>query len=647
MMNNDNLKDTLDLRRYFRMVRQGRWLYALSFSLALVLALTYALVSSPVYVNHTEIMIEEDNGGGSLSSLLGSNSSMANLFAMSGLGSSTVDDEMLLISSNRNYVEVARLLQLNRMYFEPKGLRKQMLYKNSPILVEAPAAYFDTLSTNLKLVVKLEEQGKISAKLKHGFMSMKTVAEVEHQPMPCTMHTCWGDLLIFASDNYAEGAGQAGREIQVKITSNQKVAYGLIKEITVAPVDKKANAVRLTMKHAEKAYAYDVLAALTASYSSIRNEHKHESSLRQVSFLDERIAGLVSELDTVETNVKRFMSDRGVVDMAGQTQVLLQSTETMKAEILQTETQLHVSQEILNQLESCPDDYPTLVIGTEDQTVAQYNDLVLTRINLQNSAKDGNLALATVETQLKQMRQLIIDNMHQTVAQCRTQLKNMKGYQQQSTDKLAQMPGNGIEFMALERSLELKNSLLLFMLQQRENALMDLKHVTEAGFVYEPPFSDKNKDYSKKLIIAILLFVLALVGSTFVLWCWMKWNDKLIDDSDLPASLRPNGRATANDLRRLIMRDTAISHLFMQPVEGGEALQLQLQTLLQEVNAGYDLTTAADLNALLLTSDLKLDDQHRLVLFVPSGVMKRKAFAQLVKDVDPAHLYVLIGKNHA
>lgn len=646
-MNTDNLKDTLDLRRYLRMIRRGRWFYAACVALAIVLAVTYALISSPVYRNHTEIMIEEDNGGSGLSAMLGANSSMANLFALSGLGSSTIDDEMLLISSNRNYINVSRLLQLNRMYFEKKGLRKQMLVKNSPIRVEAPAEYFDTLDTRLKLTVELEGQGKISARLTSGFLNMTTLAEAKHEQLPYTLHSKCGDLLILATDFYTESPAEAGRTIIVNMTSNQKIAYGLTKEISVEPVDKKSNAVRLTLKHAERQYAYDVLSAVTASYSDIRNEHKHYSSTRQVEFLDQRIELLLQELDTLQTDVKQFMNEKDVIDIQGQTAMLLTRTEELNAKMIEAETELQISQEILNLLRQAPDDYPTIAIGTESELVKQYNELVLQRINLRHSAKDGNLMLETTESQLKEMRSLIMDNMEQTVAQCRTQIKTLKGYQQQSAAQLGQVPDKSLDFVNLQQSFQLKNSLLLFLLQQRENALMDLKKNTDAGFVYEPPYSEKKKDYTKKLVIAILLLILSIVGPTILLWGYMLWQDKLEDDSDLPTSIRHFGRSSVNDLRRLLMSDTAITHLYMQPIEGGEALQQQMQSLLQKVNAGYDLMTADDLNALLQTSDLKLDDQHRLVLFVPSGVMKRKAFAQLVKDVEPTHLYVLIGKNHA
>lgn len=646
-MNTDNLKDTLDLRRYLRMIRRGRWFYAACVALAIVLAVTYALISSPVYRNHTEIMIEEDNGGSGLSAMLGANSSMANLFALSGLGSSTIDDEMLLISSNRNYINVSRLLQLNRMYFEKKGLRKQMLVKNSPIRVEAPAEYFDTLDTRLKLTVELEGQGKISARLTSGFLNMTTLAEAKHEQLPYTLHSKCGDLLILATDFYTESPAEAGRTIIVNMTSNQKIAYGLTKEISVEPVDKKSNAVRLTLKHAERQYAYDVLSAVTASYSDIRNEHKHYSSTRQVEFLDQRIELLLQELDTLQTDVKQFMNEKDVIDIQGQTAMLLTRTEELNAKMIEAETELQISQEILNLLRQAPDDYPTIAIGTESELVKQYNELVLQRINLRHSAKDGNLMLETTESQLKEMRSLIMDNMEQTVAQCRTQIKTLKGYQQQSAAQLGQVPDKSLDFVNLQQSFQLKNSLLLFLLQQRENALMDLKKNTDAGFVYEPPYSEKKKDYTKKLVIAILLLILSIVGPTILLWGYMLWQDKLEDDSDLPTSIRPFGRSSVNDLRRLLMSDTAITHLYMQPIEGGEALQQQMQSLLQKVNAGYDLMTADDLYALLQTSDLKLDDQHRLVLFVPSGVMKRKAFAQLVKDVEPTHLYVLIGKNHA
>lgn len=642
-MNTDNLKDTLDLRRYLRMIHRGRWFYAACVALAIVLAVTYAFISSPVYRNHTEIMIEEDNGGSGLSAMLGANSSMANLFALSGLGSSTIDDEMLLISSNRNYINVSRLLQLNRMYFEKKGLRKQMLVKNSPIRVEAPAEYFDTLDTRLKLTVELEGQGKISARLTSGFLNMTTLAEAKHEQLPYTLHSKCGDLLILATDFYTESPIEAGRTIIVNITSNQKIAYGLTKEISVEPVDKKSNAVRLSLKHAERQYAYDVLSAVTASYSDIRNEHKHYSSTRQVEFLDQRIELLLQELDTLQTDVKQFMNEKDVIDIQGQTAMLLTRTEELNAKIIEAETELQISQEILNLLRQAPDDYPTIAIGTESEPVKLYNELVLQRINLRHSAKDGNLMLETTESKLKELRSLIMDNMEQNVAQCRTQIKTLKGYQQQSAAQLGQVPDKSLDFVNLQQSFQLKNSLLLFLLQQRENALMDLKKNTDAGFVYEPPYTEKDKDYSKKILVALLLLFLSIAGPTFLLWCYMLKCDRLEDDSDLPVALRQHGSHSARDMRRLLMSQKGVETLYLQPLEGAEDMREELASMMRDVPGSCELKSEPQLDVLLADSDIQLDDSHLLVILVHGCTMKRKEFVQLLQGVDPAHVFVWVG----
>lgn len=644
-MNKENYNDTLDLRRYLRMIRRGRWFYAICIALAVALSVTYALVSNPVYRNNTEIMIETEGGGsaGNILSMMGGGGlSMENLFAMGGLGSSTMDDEMLLLGSNHNYLNVSRLMQMNRTYIERHGLRKQMLYKTSPIRVEAPAEYFDTLSTKLKLVVKLEADGRFSAKLKKGFMSMETVATVSHEQMPYMLQSPWGDLLIMTTDSYAANA-DTGREIQVHITSNQKVAYAMLKEIGIEPVDKRANAVRLTMKHPEKQYAYDVLSALTTSYSDIRNEHKHHTSSQQVEFFDQRIATLLTELDTVQSNVKLFMTSKGVIDIAGQTEVLLQSTEMVRAEMLQAEAQLNAAKEVLNLLESAPDDYPSIAVGMDEEMVKAYNELVLKRVDLLSSAKEGNAALTAIEDKLKLMRKLVIEGMKQLVLQSRTTLATLKGYHNEQTNKLGEVPGNGLEFLNLQRSFELKNSLLLFLLQQRENALLDMTNQKDAGFVYEPPYTEKDKDYSKKIIVALLLLFLSIAGPTFLLWCYMLKCDRLEDDSDLPVALRQHGCHSARDMRRLLMSQKGVETLYLQPLEGAEDMRAELTAMMHDVPGCCELKSVPQLDVLLANSDVQLDDAHLLVILVHGCQMKRKTLQQMLEGVNPDHVFVCVG----
>lgn len=629
--------DTLDFRRYFRILRQGRWVYALCLAAAIVLAIVYAAISKPVYRHYADILIEADEGsGGGLSSLLG-NSSMANLFSLSGLGSSTLDDELQVMASHDCFVRTAKTLGLNRMYFERNGLTKDLLFHTSPVLVEAPTEYFDTLPDPLKVKIELEGNGKVSARVSTGFLGWKTLATIEHQPLPCTITWATGSLLLIKSDCYTDEE----RTIQVNVSGYNGAAFGLEGEVVMEQANKKANAIVLWMKHPEKKYAHEVLSTHIQSYRAMRKEHKGEKAVRQIGFLDERIGMLMNELDTVQTNMRDFLSGNSLVDVENQTKILLARSEGLQDSILRVETRLQLCRMVSDVLNATPEDFPPLTGMGNDRQIEQYNALVLQRNQLKVSAKEGNSALDVNTQQLTTLRQLVLENMQLTIAQNQQILQRMKSEQAKSASSLGQMPSAGLEYLNRERDLQVKNGLLLFLLQQRENSMMSAMSRSEAGYIFEPPYTAKKKDYTKKIIVAALLLVLAFVGATILVFGWSMWKNQLVDDSDLPGGWREHGRASANELRRLIMADAEVQRLFVQPLPGAEQGVSDLKESFLKAGAQYQYLQEQDLASLFELSDVKLNAQQRLVLVVPSQQMKRSDFARLVAGVDPTYCYVL------
>lgn len=637
----DITKDTLDFRRYFRILRQGKWLYAICLAGAIILAILYAALSKPVYRHYADILVESDEGGGGgLSSLLGGSSSMANLFSLTGLGSSTLDDELQVMASHDCFVRTARALGLNRMYIERSGLNKNLLFQTSPVLVEAPTEYFDTLPEPLKVKIELEGNGRVSAKVSTGFMGWNTLATIEHQELPCTITWPTGSLLLVKSECYTDKE----RTITVNISSYNGAGLGLEKEIKMEQANKKSNAIALSMVHPEKSYAHAVLRAHIQSYREMRKEHKGEKAVRQIGFLDERIGMLMNELDTVQTNMRDFLSDKSLVDVENQTKILLARNEGLQDSILRVETRLQLCRMVSDVLNASPEEFPPLTGMGGDRLIEQYNGLVLQRNQLKVSAKEGNTVLDVNTQQLTTLRNLVLENMQLTIAQNKEILQRMKAEQSKSASSLGRMPSAGLEYLNRERDLQVKNGLLLFLLQQRENSMLSAMSRSEAGYMYEPPYTAKKKDYSKKIIIAVLLLFMAIVGPTVLVFGWALWKDRLVDDSDLPSGWREHGRANANELRKLIMADANVKSLYLQPLQGGEPLQSALEESLQQAGAQYQLTHEANLEHLLTYSDVKLNDANRMVLFVGRDQLTRKQFRQLVESVNPAYCYVLCAE---
>lgn len=508
-----NDKDKLDLTREIAALKKGKKLYIISFSLALLLTIFYALFSSPVYHNEAVIMIEKESGPSGLQGLMGTQ--VSNLFSLSGLGSSTMDDELVILRSHDCYKQAVSNLGTNRMYTERQGLHKASLYGKSPVIVEASKTFFDTLSTSLKVTIELTGKASAKVRVSKGFMGMTTVAETSSQPLPFVVQTPHGALQFLKTENYSDSQDEVGRKISVQLTRNDYVAESLQKQITMKEVDKKANAVEIDFDIQDPAYGRDMIGSLISSYRLMRRQHKSDQSASKIAFLDKRIELLTNQLDTTQQNVMEYMKDNNIMNVDYQTSMLIRKTEVSKDTIFALKTQQLIHETILNILQDPVNQYQLLAQDSKSPLIKSYNELILQRTEMLQSAKPGNAALNNLEQRISDMRNIVIDQSRQEIAQNKMLINSLSQQAGADAQSLSNMPLHKYEMINNQRDLSLQNNLLVYLLQERENALLSLNSEEDAGFVIDQPYTAKKTIKKKIYIISIFLLFMGLLCPTF------------------------------------------------------------------------------------------------------------------------------------
>lgn len=528
MKEKDN--DKLDLTRELSALRKGKKLYIISFVAAVLLALFYAVFCSPVYHNEAVIMIEKESAPSGIQSLLGSSSKMANLFSLSGLGGSTMDDELVILRSHDCYKLAVSNLGTNRMYSERTGLHKNSLYGKSPVLVEAPKSLFDTLSVPLKFVIELTGNGSAKAVVKTGFLGFKTLAETQSQTLPFQVQTPYGTFQLLKTEYYDDSRNQSGRTINVQISKIDYVAESLQKQITLKEVDKKANAIEIDFDIQDPAYGRDMIGSLISSYRMMRRQHKADQSAAKISFLDKRIALLTSQLDTTETSVQDYMNEHQIIDVDTQTALLLKKTTAVRDSIFALRTQQSFHEIILQVLKDPSNQFQLLAQDTKNPLITAYNELILERTTMLQSAKPGNVMLQNLEKRISEMRDIVIDQSSRVIDQNKMLINTLSQYVGNETQTLGAMPLHKIEMLNNERDLQLQNNLLIYLLQERENALLGLNSEEELGFVVDQPYTAKKTVKTKIYLVSFMLLLLAFICPTVWLLLRMpRKNESVVD----------------------------------------------------------------------------------------------------------------------
>ena len=504
--------DKIDLRKYISAVKRG-WIWGLiSFLIIFGLAITYSVIKMPQYDSYAMMLIEDEpsssKSGGAMAGLM-------RTFSIGGFGSSSIDNELVIVKSNAVKKSVSSRLGLNRAYVERKGLKKEFLYKNSPIIVETPNQLFDTLQSSFK--IKLEIRGdKVDITASKGILS-RTLASKKDAELPCSFETPYGVFQLVKTEFYKSGEE---RTIDVMISGDDIIAAGLDdKVLAVDYRNKKADIVELEILDASKERGCDILNGLMTLYNEKRKGRRNETAIAQVEFLDERIAQMGSQLSIAEGKVASFKSSNNLVDIGTEASVLIRQDKKTEEEIITMNIQRSMLKDILEQLNNPEKKYSlipmaeTLGDGGAASVIGNYNALILSRLNMSKSAKPDNVVFKNLTEQIDVLRETVIENVSRTLDNLQIKYAGINKENNKYKGRLNTLPKYEQEYIDLMRDKELKNALYMFLLEKRENAMLKLNNTQELGYIFEPAYSAIKPNMGKKYLILGVGFVFALIVS--------------------------------------------------------------------------------------------------------------------------------------
>ena len=662
MKHNETSQSVIDLRRHWRALRRGWWLYVLSLAVMLGLAGYYAANKQQQYRLTATVLIEDDKDNAGGIKMMGGLGQIARTFSL-GNFSSSVDNEWLVMSSHDVYERAVKTLGLNRTYVQRTGLfTKRLLYRNSPILLDAPDAFFDTLSVSMRMTVDLHN-GKADVKMSRGRWK-KPFLEKNSQTLPCTLQTPYGPLQLLKSSHFQS---KENRTIVINVASNNEMAAYFQQKVDIGIKSKKGDAIVLRFKD-DKQRGLDLLNALVDAYNAKRSDRKNEKAMAEVQFVDNRIAALQHELSEAEGKVAQFKKDNNVYNPMLEAQGWLKESTTAQAEAAAAQSEMATYEMILNTLKGASNGNETMLPsfeGVKDPSVVQYNELIAKRRTLAQSASEGNAALNALDQQIEPLRKSIIQRAEKNIEAARIKLNAIYGQAGRAQGRFSQMPGYERTYFDLLRDRELKNDLYVFLLEKKESSLLKLNSSVSPSFVLDKAYSSIKPDQTKALIVLGVALLLGLLLPTLLLLWLMRRRDRLISPIDLPAQHEPQAVTLGDDaawldlFTRCIQIPGTTMVLVADAAKAADMLadhieKMEFDATCLRADTPAQLKEAQtigtpDTPAIAVVDDwhradalLRLCDQHTttLLLLTKPGTLRRKEFNQHFAHLDAGRCVV-------
>ena len=509
--NTDNL---IDFSRTIYEIKRKKYYYAVAFAVFLIIGILYYCRKNPVYLFHANMLIEQESGSSGNSGMM----SMMKQFSLGSFSGGSVDDEILVVESRSLIKEMVKELKLNVTYIEKDGIKRISRYKTSPIEVLAPASVFDTLARGVIFKVKIRPDGNVDIKGVQGLFS--TVYEAENLKLPTTVVIPTGGAFVFEKTPFFKNGEEM--DMTILVSGYDPTAEDYQGRLDIDYTSKKSNGISLTLEDDNIRRGKDVLNKTFELYNRRRLGENNEKTESELKFIDDRLASLTVDLENAEKNLEKYKTENKITNLTAEAQVLLDQTSQSNAMIVQYQTQLSIFDMIVNFLENPANRYSLIPVtsGVENENAANsiegYNNLILQRMKLDISAKDGNKVRQMLNQQIDAMRTGVIETIKKVRESAQISYDDYLKENGKYMGRLGRLPEYERIYVDLARNREIKNSLYMFLIEQRENSLLKIGSNNNAGRIIDVAYNDTKPIAPKASMILMVIIVMSALIPTLI-----------------------------------------------------------------------------------------------------------------------------------
>jgi capsular exopolysaccharide family len=467
-----------------------------------------------IYGSTATIMLKSFSSNGSESSR---ESALISEFSGMSIAISSINNEIMIMSSQSVISEMVRNLELNMQYSYKTKVAKRTkdLFGDSPIKVVFP----DVSEENAISLEVIPVNDNMVSLTGFGNSDISSI----NVKLGDTVYSPFGRVSVQKTWYYNESFYNV--PISVHHLSVSNVAEIYRKKIIISRDDTKNTVIRLSLRDTSPVRAAEVLNGLVKAYNDDAVKDQKRLLKYSYDYIDDRIAYLENDLTSIEKEIISFKKENLLLNIDNYGESYLQSSLSSNEEEKKWRMQLSMARYILDYISNNKDGKLIPINSTlENEPVLnllqQYNSTVL---ELDQFAKnDISFKHPRVESLMESqeaMKGNIISLLESFIVAVEDKIEQTKKVGSEAEMKMQSVPEQQRYYASVERVQNIKLKLYESLLARREEMYLAQPAIEASAKIVDPAFVNLEPVYpnEKKSTMMGLLLGLALPSLLLVL----------------------------------------------------------------------------------------------------------------------------------
>jgi tyrosine-protein kinase Etk/Wzc len=555
--NNTYLDDTKnpDFRTILdRYLKYWPW-FIVSIGLAMIVALLFLTLKNSTFMAITTIIIKDEKAKGN-----SIDTGFADLSLFSGISTSSIENELGLLRSKRLMNSAVKALDLNVKYFRTNGVFQKEYYKNSPYFVQIASLDDDLLDKAINL-----EDNKFTIK----YLNEKEV-EIELNNSDSIIVSKIGEIIDLKyikffvepnkSMNHRVDDDGNFKSVKILLFGVEGIASNFNSQLQVELMNESSTMIELTLVDQIALKAKDVLDQLVFEYNQEAIEDKDLIARNTAFFIDERLAIINTELDSVETGKEQFKESNLLTDIKTESQLIVQNVSDYNNEQQRIGTELELTSALIKHLDNNKSSLLPANIGIEDSglngLIEEFNSNVLDRNRLLKSAGEQNPLVVGLNNQIEQIRENVKESLNRMQSNLWIKKSNLDRQSGILASQISDVPAQERAYRGIERQQNIKEALYLFLLQKREENSLSLAASAPKAKLVDKAFSLEKAVSPNSKIVLVVALLMGLFIPFIIINAIALLNNKLLNSKDVKEQI--SGLILLGELPHILPKQSSV-----------------------------------------------------------------------------------------